>query len=421
MKKLLLALVIVILVTIPFALASEFEVSPVSEATKTRASTSSLDIPLKEGSATWTSIKGITLDVSTETVATITGITPALHSLDGGSKWIVGAPGVPSMKKLFDKGGELVLFFGAVDKKKPNEEGKDGYAYITFPSIAKRDKANPDKLKPLYTADDKLNLAEKGAEKYADAVTGYEYAVSGTDGKLPANPVWESFSSATEGIDVTVAPPKGTKKTTYFFRVKPVNSSTEIKGGSKAWKVTPATFGKAPKYKIDYKKEIIKGKAGMVIGSTATSLASMSSLDLLTEGFDKALEGKDEIKVGSRITDSGDLYLPIYNAATGKKPRSDVQCLIIVPRADQVASLAVDAKGKVSNANTLQFKLGDDWVKVPKITEDMTSITVRLASTAKVDKDNKYGSTRAAGAETTFALTITMEDGKIKSITAAKS
>ena len=427
MKKLLLALVIVILVTIPFALADDVTVA-----------TTKVEIPTGLNvtvSASVINLTTETLELGTYTASGLEadkahasnssikdGATFKMAAYSVGGKWKAGTLAAKDVEKFLNKGGELVITDNWDKKgKAPGEFA----ITITFAEVGARPKANPDKVKPYYIsgingAGDDANFfgqwviigkdawAETTAANALETAKKYGYAISSDEPNGVAtktslkkgNATWTSFEEAIPVID-------GKAKDTYLMRV-PAGPNTDGKlcAGSKEWKVTPANAGKAPKAKADYKKEVLKIKPAFNIDLTLGS-ATNTSLDLkaLTEDQIAA----KEVAIGSTITNveapADCIYIQI--GATGKKPSTAVQALKLLPRA-AAKEAKLDAKGKIT-AGKWEFSSdsGATFAKASKFTTAGTYWVREVAS-------------KTAAAGNWYAITVSVaDDGKVTSVPAA--
>lgn len=229
----------------------------------------------------------------------------AAYSLDGGKKWKKGElPTDAKFKKLFDKGMTLWLSDGwnakdiKEEKKVIEKKGIPANAnIIKFPKIEKRPKPNTEKLKPFYLSE--TWEARKGGTTAASMV--YEWAET-TDKKTPSGE-WQTIPN--DGFSIQ----SGKTKVTYLFRTPAVADGGTYTPASKAFKLTPANFGKAPNYKIktdkNTEKQTIKLKAGdyYQIGDAAPVKASAGDFDVTS------LSG----------------IMKVWKGETGKKTRSEKQ------------------------------------------------------------------------------------------------
>lgn len=304
---------------------------------------------------------GIYIDLSEETIE-LSDFSASAYSLDGGGKWKAGGlPSGDAFKKLLDKG--LTLWLTSSFDAKSKQPSADAVS-VKFPAIQTRPKANIDKLKPLYWNDTNWVLAKKDT---TDAVyDGYEYALT-SDKKTPSGD-WMLIAS--EGFPVLA----GKEKTTYLFRSAPSTASS-FTPASKVFKLTAANYGKAPKYKIDYKKEILKLKKGdrYRIGATEYVTVADAALELNVTEF---------LTAGQTIR--------VKKTFDGKKPPTEVQKLAPLTRSTLSYAALTCAKGKISS-DMKKYEIYDPskskWGGVPKVTSSGV-FDIRLKTTAKGTSGN---------------------------------
>lgn len=341
------------------------------------------------------------INLSQETID-LNGLVVNAYSINGGTKWIKGAlPTGDKFKKLFDK--ELILWLTSgfdTKTKKPTNNA----VVVKFPKINARPKSNADKLSANYLIESNnyWTLAKKNAT--TSTILGYEYAKS-TDGKVPAS--GESWAVFTP-LPVQSPPANGMKKTMYIVRSSPSACDGVYTPASKPFKVTPATFGAAPKYNPDYKKEVLKLKNG------DTYMIDTDNITV-TVNNSKGLE----LNISSYIT-SGATIL-VWKNATDKKPATQIQTITFVARAEMPSSTFACAKGKITT-NIKAYEVYDTtkkkWGTIPKVTTAGTyTYQIRLKSTAKATK-NVWGGNAAGLAGTltiAFGVYETDSKGKTKS------
>ena len=327
------------------------------------------------------------INLETETID-LGGMTVAAYSVDG-RKWKAG--GLPSgdgFKKLFNK--ELTLLLAS------SYENRTPGGVVTFPTIKARPKANEDKLAPFY-GDSAWVLAKKADPTGAAVYDGYEYANT-TDKKNPSG-AWMELPAG--GIPIG----EGKTKTTYLIRKAP--SASDCRPGGKIFKVTPANYAAAPKYKIDYKKETLKLKKGDMYHSGTS--------------FTPVTEQKGvELDVAGLITGGG--ALTVMKGATGKKPRSETQAIAPAPRAPLEPKDLACSGGKITaslNDYEILNPSTGKWGKLPAVTADI-ELDVRLKATAKATSSGLTGN--AASRTGKLALTYgTDATGKTGILTASIS
>lgn len=264
---------------------------------------------------------GAYINLTDETITLPDDFTVAAYSLDGGTKWKKGAlPADAKFQKLLDKGMTLWLSDGwndkkvIEDKKVVAEKGvPKGAAIIKFAKINARPKSNTEKLAPYYPvkSDDIWVLAKKSDSTGKAVSKGYEYA-SSSNGKTPDETGWLMVSDS--GFAIL----SGTAKSTYLVRSAPAGSGSSYTPASKPFKVKPANFGKAPNYKIKTAKDLNDKTKKIELIALKKGDAYAVGSDIFT-----SLSDKKELKVEA-LAKNGTVLL-VKKAATGKKPRSEVQ------------------------------------------------------------------------------------------------
>ncbi|MCL2081503.1 MAG: hypothetical protein FWH16_05315 [Oscillospiraceae bacterium] len=308
------------------------------------------------------------INLALETISLPAGFTVAAYSVNGGEKWTKGALPTDAAKlsKLFDKDLTLWLIDDADSKGKPT----DAASYIKFPAISKRPKANEDKLKPFYLTDTWVLAKADGIPVFA----GYEQAPS-TDKKNPSGP-WAPASPTS-----VIA---GKDKLTYLVRTAAVaeTESDTYAPASKIFKVSPANLGKEPKYKADYKKEIIKLKKGdeYAVGTGAFTLVEEA------KGIE--LDISAHITAGTAIT--------VRKAASGKKPRTEEQTITLLTRLTLVPEVLTVTNGKMTFDK--KYEVWDTakskWGGAPKVTTAGNHVfDIRLKTTVKGTTGNAASAT----------------------------
>lgn len=406
----------------------------------------------------------------------------ALHpvkqvSFDGGNKWTainIGLDGVDISKEL-NKSVTIMLTDNLDTTDKPSvpkvgakiqNAGKDnevaavaGSVTYTFKATAERPKA--EKFKPDY-----LTFAKYGQWSAPSGVdtTKLDISVADSTGKAPTHGWFKFYNSKTSpdykgyGIEVQDLINGKPGKVTYLVRLSP--DPKTLTPASAPFKLGVATVQKAPTFKIDYKKEIIKVKADTQwdIGETGTSyynsigqwvsstIATTTETDgtvTVNDGYTaveskyiyfgelcdkngKALNvtgtgdniapvtlDKDAAKAGIALaTDKYNLYgqtIGVRTAATEKKPASAVQLITI---ADQAQLFQVDfkpsfAKGKMTvDKKTYEFydETKQKWGGAPK---EAGTYKVRIKNTAKYDVKTD----KTAGNVNSQAMEVTLVSG----------
>jgi hypothetical protein len=250
---------------------------------------------------------------------------------------------------------------------------------ITFPPVLPRPKANILKLKPNYSllADStgltpgNWTLAPQGK---GTPPSGYEYSLASSE--------WKPFPL--DGIDVL---PVGSAKEKYLVRSAPVAESNTYIPASKTFKVSPLVQSKATKFKADYKKEIIKLKAGTnVFASDTLYTAKTSESFSITNILDTTIGGNIQT-------------IRMWTSATDKKPASALQEYKLAVRANLEPQMIVAESGKVNWPSTLEVFINSKWGKLSKVTQSVTlEKAVRVRATARgtgLDDSSQFAASKA--------------------------
>ena|GEM_PF-3003381 len=197
---------------------------------------------------------------------------------------------------------------------------------------------------------------------------GYEYAESATSTE------WTPVPS--EGFDMKASTEP---KTTLFIRTAEFGKIP----ASKAAKLKPANLGKPTKYKIDYKKEIIKLKA--VDRYSTNNGDTWREPTLNDKGKPIPLDVKAFIGAESS-------EILIRKEPTGKKPATEQQKLETLPRGKLFDAVLDVTNGKVTS-DMKKYEIWNEnvdnpakskWGKIPKITtEGEHTFEIRLKAVPK--------------------------------------
>ncbi len=348
--------------------------------------------------------------------------------------------------KVLDKGGVINLItvydaaakapqkyvaYAAADKEAGTEEvaGADGSTVYSFPKIGARN-AFAKVVLDYYTCRSVVGngtgswIPETGAEKYNIALT--------EDGKAPSDAGWGTIRAIAEGgtwddtYGVFVQPLDSGKqvKATYLVRTKPTFDldANSYAAASKAKKLSVAGLAKAPGFKIDYKKEVIKAKANAIVMSGDTVLSGKVTYDVFSvianDTYGVKGEGSQTHNQAAVLTADKAKELKIvttdysYDESTGKfvnedslygktigirigvdstkksKPASAIQKITIAERSKIYAKdfAPVAEKGKLTIAKTYEVYSKDKqkWGGAPKASGAM-DLKVRIKNAAKYD------------------------------------
>lgn len=368
---------------------------------------------------------GITINLTDETID-LGSFTVAAYSTNGGMKWIKGSLPTDAAKfsKMFDK--EMTLWLSDTYNDRDIKEGgvlvekkgvPDSANIVKFPKINARPKSNLEKLGAYY-ADSTWSLMTKPTKTVAAATPQlvYEYVKGNTtDGKSPDDSAW--FVIPESGFSIKSKPPKEDKsKNVYYFRSAASISEDIYTPASKVFKISPAYYSAVLKYKIVYKTELLKLKKG-----------DMYSVNSGTEWTEVTEPKGISLDVSNYITSSTNIM--VKKAATGSKPRSEIQTIVPVSRAEIVDKTLTCAKGKITDTATLKkyeiltidSKGNKKWGGLPKITENTLNDTkvsqcieydIRLKTDAKFSKDTWTGNAASAVGKLTITYGVYDESGK---------
>ena len=359
---------------------------------------------------------GVYIDLNEETVS-LPGFSAKAYSVDGGKKWKrSGLPAGAALSKLFDK--ELTLWvtdaYAFYNGKPVESYGTETFTIIKFPTISKRPKANQEKLAPNYSTNT-WRLMTKPAKNVNAAVPALEYEyVQGnvSDGKLPADAAgrWDTLGEL-DDFEIIIKPTDKSKNV-YYFRSVAAAADGVYTPHSKPFKVSPAPFRGATKYKINYKTEAIGLKKD-----------DQYSFDGGYVWYDVSIENNKPVPldvsgiIGSSATASSLVH--VRKAATGSKPPSIPQEIEPVERAELAIVELTCANGKIT-AKTGEYDLkhyevrvinkkgNPVWSGLPKFTAEMDGVPlpIRLKPTAKATKAGWTGNAASA----TGSLIITWDE-----------
>ena len=306
------------------------------------------------------SSNGYEINLTAETLTVPTPTSIQAYSTDGvGKKWTAvktgvdlfnpktGAFGTAKFAKLLDKGMTLWLYCGTNFGVKELPDHPDDPDIIKFTEIKKRDPA------PKAAVDYQIGADMTGATT-GDWVlvakstgtllkAGIEIAAADSKGKTPdGNGYGKFYDGATNGIPMKEMDGTKVVKSVYFARYAPKLSNDIYYPASKSAKITVSSETKAPKYKADYKKEVIKLKKGdMIYAGTGEQLALNPNQPNSVPTPTSMLEAGDLLYIesakGSEISLSDYLTadpttVVIWSTGTNKKPATSKQVYTLAPR-----------------------------------------------------------------------------------------
>ncbi len=416
----------------------------------------------KDGSPLVVDATQFYIDLTTErlytklnpTAAASKNIIPTHFNVDGGKYVAISFTQDPLNKdryfmdfaKVLDKGGAIKLItiydatakapqkyiaYVAADKEAGTEEvaGADGSTTYEFPKIGARN-AFEKVVLDYYTCRSVTGdgtgswIPETGADKYNIALT--------EDGKTPSDAGWGTIDviadngkwDDTYGVFVQPLDSGKQVKAIYLVRSKPTFSTEggTYAAASKAKKLSVAGLAKAPGFKIDYKKEVIKAKTNATVMAGSTTTINKVTYDafevIQNDTFGVKGEGSTTHNQAAVLTADKAKELKLvtteysYDEATGKfknedslygqtigirigvdstkknKPASAIQKITIADRAKIYAKdfAPVAEKGKLTLAKTYEVYSKDKqkWGSTPKLS-GAADLKVRIKNAAKYD------------------------------------
>ena len=329
------------------------------------------------------------------------------YSINGGYSWVEYktpyAAGKDPLKDTFNKllDNRLTLWLANEYNRslRPDPTAVEGVEYIKYDPLYKR-ASMPKEIKPaiMYggyedseSGDRTFVIANKVSYKEGKKTITelealddeYECTPQIIDGrkKYPDSESWKPVGEC----DAFEIPISKQEVKAYYVRVAP----TEDTPGSKPVLIKPATYSKAPKYKVNYKTETLKIGVKSVYAIKGAewdgSLEGIVWLDNHVEENDKGKSISIPIKVQGYIEAGG--YILVRNPAKdNKKPGSEVQVIQIAERAVMENLVLECANGK-AKLETKKYEVRNPttgrWGAPPKITGS-TELTIRLKPTAKI-------------------------------------
>ncbi|MCL2030233.1 MAG: hypothetical protein FWG93_01675 [Oscillospiraceae bacterium] len=303
---------------------------------------------------------------------------PAMVSFDAGGKWTalkfsIGTAAEPGDFSKFLNKEATVWLTDAWDakNKEPQKavaaaEGVEAVAAANIWKFTKND-ARPkfDKFSIDYAtyAGTGENFGGNGQWTLKKAgtleITALQIGYSTDKGKNVLG--WGKFPAA-EGLNVVAGATKPGEKLSFVARVAPTANSA----GSKGKKFGVSTLTKAPALKLDYKKNLLKLKAGTVIfdatpvmdgeevigfeqGAEVTGLKAGTADFTMTKPADKA---DVSVKPGLTFAPGAEAkHYSVRVAPTEKKPASEMQLITVAP-----ASAVYEVDAAVTRSK-MSFKL----------------------------------------------------------------
>ncbi|MDR0293452.1 MAG: hypothetical protein LBH95_04785 [Oscillospiraceae bacterium] len=379
-------------------------------------------------------------------------------------KWVKydEAKFLKAMATLLKKGGTLMITDKTVDDKgKALDNGKkavgaytdakgeavdavDGVASSYTLAFAKIEAA-PSKLKvvPNYTeyADNDFTTAgnwtisEKGKPDEYGKIDYVEY-LRPADKKKPAEgEAYAAFPDGGVAIQALGDNDKVGGKNTYYIRqiayVDTTGTAPKYIPASPASKLGVAAQQKAPNLKPDYKKGIIKPKAGVAIKgitpmNSEKDVAGGTADETTYVFYAKSATAAGKVPCYNAIAKekmpefapaAATYAITVYTYASAKKPASVVQTINIAPAAPAPAAGVITWDGKklaLDGTVEAKAKITDaKWGKLPKLTpadNKTDTVVIRVKSTAKAVKGDP-GVMGFDGAAASDVTTVTIAWG----------
>ena len=307
----------------------------------------------------------------------------------------------------------LLAIANKYDKK--TKKPADGAVIYTFDTINKRPAAPKLKAEFKTYADPtgytpgQWTLADKSNTALSkDELAKYEIGITGSDKKTISSAGYSDLPTDA-GLDFEMASGKTADSTVYLIRTK----ATEDTPASKAAKLTVKGQGKASKLKVDYKKEILKAKKGMIVFFGDTLSEDATELKDAPKNYsdyagkyivvDEAM-AKSGIDISGYITDTRNTIM-VWTAATEKKASTVAQVIKLAKR-DSIKADKLTASGgklKLDKKYEVYDEAKGKWGGLPKITESC-ELKIRLKATAKggSESDSSYAASNSGTLKITY-------------------
>ncbi|MBO4416381.1 MAG: hypothetical protein J5824_10445 [Lachnospiraceae bacterium] len=334
------------------------------------------------------------------------------YSTDGGQKWKEAKTALTAKQfaSMVNKG----MTFMIADKyDKKNKGPADDAIIYEFAEIVKQEKGPKFKIDYTTWADSTgestgqfilIGVAsDKTETNYTATLLRNTFEIGIISGKN-LNEDGYGVWPVKGGLTIGAVEKSGTKekvvKNVYYIRTAPYlgNDGKYVPAG-KPVKVSVAGQQKAPNVKIDYKKEVLKGKENL----------SVSVADVLKVEKMSKEDAKTPIDISSYLQVGVQTEIKVWIAASDKKPASSIQTIHAAARATAVTSGAITFD---SSKHTV--KLGKDyevydetkgkWGGIPKIEGNVT-LRIRRKADAKGGKETESYTAYAAGEEMKLVIT----------------
>ena len=339
----------------------------------------------------------------------VTDMSIKCYSTDGGTKWkeAKSALNEKGFQKLLLKG----MTFAIADKWDSKEKAPASDAVIlTFDKTEKQATKPKFKIDYVTYADatgettGQFILTDAEGTAYTASALRSTYEIGIASGKS-LNEDGYGVWPVNGGLTIAKVESNKVQKTVYYIRT----AATTTAPASKEVKISVSGQQKAPNLKIDYKKEVIKGKEGLTIRCGETYLVKNISKE-------DAKDSLKEISIATYLTVGERAEFDIWLSATAKKPASAIQTINAAARAAAATSSAdvvTISNGKLSLKKGYEAYDTDKqkWGGLPKI-EASCVISIRKKADAKAGKENDttYASGETMKLEVTYGVTDASKD-----------
>jgi hypothetical protein len=249
-----------------------------------------------------------------------------------------------------------------------------GARRVDFPKINARPKAKDVALRPFYhnTSErwDNWVLAKRDDQNGTPVFEGYESAPT-TDRRNPSED-WAPVPAT--GFSIL---PSASQRTILLVSTAPVGDDGVFIPRSQPFRVSPANFGKETRYRINYRRENVRLKAGDFYSTDGLEDGDPDKIWNLVSSEDP---GPD---ISILIT-MGDL-LEIRKGATGRRPRTESQDIVPLKRLELLSSALTCARGRITadmKAHEVFDQAKDKWGRTPRVTAP-AELPIRLRTTVK--------------------------------------
>ncbi len=229
-----------------------------------------------------------------------------------------------------------------------------------------------------------------------DELKKLEIAVADTTGKKPDESGYGLWPKA-GGIEVPELSGEKVASKVYLIRTAPTSDTP----AGKPQKLKVKGQQKAPKLKIDYKKEVLKGKENICVSAGGEMLAQNLTKEAAKAGVD----------ISESLTEGSRTSIKVWIGASAKKAATAVQTIEAAARAaapvSGTALTVTDGKFKLDKKYEVYNEAKQKWGGLPKITSSCI-LKLRVKADAKGGKESD--STYAASAPVNLVITFGLVD-----------